>query len=190
MVFKKDINPFIPIDSQFSPKYLLAIMASKLISFIYLSLSSIASKDDFRQTTLAELREVPIPIVGIADQQPFINLADYILFLNTIKDKKVNEYVPNEHLIIQFEEVIDAMVYELFFEDEFHGQNIEFIRFASIEFPPIEGLDDLKKQDVIHQAYQNLRQKDSAIRNNLKLMDIRLNHLLSQFQNSLDATYQ
>ena len=165
-------------------------MASKLISYIYLSLSSIASKDDFRQTTLAELREVPIPIIGIIDQQPFINLADYILFLNTISDKKINDYVPNEHLILLFEEVIDAMVYELFFEEEFHRQNVEFIKFAGAEFPAIGGLDDFKKQDIIHQSYQNLRQKDSAIRNNLKLMDIRLNHIISQFQNTLNAAYQ
>jgi len=191
MVFKKDINPFIPIDPNFLPQYLLAVMASKLISYIYLSLSSIASKDDFRQTTLAELREVPIPAIAINEQTPFANLAGYILHINTITDRKINEYVPNEHLILQFEEIIDAMVYELFFEEEFHKEGVEFIKFAATVFPAIESCkDDSDREQIIHQAYQDLRQKDNAIRNNLKLMDIRLNHLLSPFQNSLNAAHQ
>ena len=39
---------------------LLGILNSSLISFLYLSRSSAATKDDFRQVTLAGLRELPI----------------------------------------------------------------------------------------------------------------------------------
>ena len=40
--------------------FLLGILNSKLISFLYIGNSSIGTKDDFRQTTLAELRKIPI----------------------------------------------------------------------------------------------------------------------------------
>ena len=39
---------------------LLAILNSSLISFLYLSRSTAAVKDDFRQVTLSGLRELPI----------------------------------------------------------------------------------------------------------------------------------
>lgn len=66
IVFKKDINPFICIDKRFNTLYLLGVMASKFVSSLYLKMSSIANKDDFRQTTLSELRKLPIPL---ADEQ-------------------------------------------------------------------------------------------------------------------------
>jgi adenine-specific DNA-methyltransferase len=80
--------------------------------------------------------------------------------------------------VIQFEEVIDAMVYELYFEEDFRAAEIEFIKYATRDFPPIEGLETQAKIKVIHNAYQTLRQKDNEIRNNLKLMDIRLEELI------------
>jgi type I restriction-modification system DNA methylase subunit len=62
LVFKKDINPFLITDRRWSPFCILGILNSKLISYLYLNSSSIATKDDFRQTTLAELRKLPIPM--------------------------------------------------------------------------------------------------------------------------------
>jgi hypothetical protein len=79
LVFKKDINPFIPVNADFTAKYLLAILASRYISYLYINSSAIATKDDFRQTTLSELRNIPIKKLGINDQQPFIQLVDQIL---------------------------------------------------------------------------------------------------------------
>ena len=43
---------------------------------------------------------------------------------------------------------------------------------------PIEGLPHEEKIEIIRAAYQTLRQKDGEIRNNLKLMDIRLADLI------------
>ena len=58
---KKDIYSTKPNSSD-SPKLssLLAILNSSLISFLYLSRSAAAVKDDFRQVTLSGLRELPI----------------------------------------------------------------------------------------------------------------------------------
>jgi type I restriction-modification system DNA methylase subunit len=78
-VFKKDINPFIINDDRFEPKYILSILASKLISFLYVRTSSIATKDDFRQTTLSELRQLPILLIPKESQLLFIESADIML---------------------------------------------------------------------------------------------------------------
>lgn len=64
MVFKKDVNPFTITDARIDPMYLLGLLNSRMFSYLYLNTSSIATKDDFRQTTLAELRRLPIRLAG------------------------------------------------------------------------------------------------------------------------------
>lgn len=99
MVFKKDINPFISINSDFTPKYLLSILSSRYISYLYINSSTIATKDDFRQTTLGELRNIPIRKISLQDQQPFIDLVDQILVQkqqgldSSENERKINEMV-------------------------------------------------------------------------------------------------
>ncbi|MFZ4413861.1 MAG: Eco57I restriction-modification methylase domain-containing protein, partial [Bacteroidales bacterium] len=105
LVFKKDINPFIPTDSNFDAKYLTAILASKFISFIYLNSSTIATKDDFRQTTLSELRKLPIPIATYNLQNNIIRIVDNILAL------KLDDYKTNT---TSLESEIDQLVYQLY----------------------------------------------------------------------------
>ena len=105
LVFKKDINPFIPIDKGYDAKYLTAIIASKLISYIYLNTSSVATKNDFRQTTLTELRTLAIPILNNKKQLPFIELVDRILAI-----KKDNPDADTSEL----ENEIDQLVYQLY----------------------------------------------------------------------------
>ena len=64
-VVKEDILPVIPnFDDPKKLAALLAILNSSLMSFLYLSRSTAAVKDDFRQVTLSGLRELPIIFPG------------------------------------------------------------------------------------------------------------------------------
>jgi adenine-specific DNA-methyltransferase len=105
LVFKKDINPFIPIDKNFDCYFLTGIVASKLISFIYLNSSSIATKDDFRQTTLSELRKLPIPNIDINKQKPISDIVKQILRLKSERSNSDTTDLENQ---------IDQLVYQLY----------------------------------------------------------------------------
>ena len=105
LVFKKDINPFIPTDTNFDAMYLTGILASKFISFIYLNSSSIATKDDFRQTTLTELRKLPIPKVNLQKQAGIKVVVENIL---KIKNENIEQDTS------QLENEIDQLVYKLY----------------------------------------------------------------------------
>jgi adenine-specific DNA-methyltransferase len=105
LVFKKDINPFIPIDNNFDCYFLTGIIASKLISFIYLNSSSIATKDDFRQTTLTELRKLPIPNIDIESQKVISDIVKKILRLKSNRIDVDTSDLENE---------IDQLVYQLY----------------------------------------------------------------------------
>lgn len=105
LVFKKDINPFIIIDDKFDCLFLTGIIASKLISFIYLNSSAIATKDDFRQTTLTELRKLPIPNINSEYQKPIRKIIKKIL---EIKSENSNTDTSN------LENEVDQLVYQLY----------------------------------------------------------------------------
>lgn len=62
-VNKKDIYIFKPIQ-KISPDFLLALLNSKLLSYFYFRSDVVAQKDDFRQTTLEGIRNLPIPIIS------------------------------------------------------------------------------------------------------------------------------
>lgn len=76
--FSKDTNPFI-LNEKKKTLYVLACLNSKLMSYMYVNLSSIATKDDFRQTTLGELRDLPIVFPKRKVQQRVSDLVSEIL---------------------------------------------------------------------------------------------------------------
>ena len=72
-VVKKDLNPFLRDGTTESLQYLLANLNSALHSYLYINQSSVALKDDFRQTTLTDLRELPYRSLDVdtdADHDP------------------------------------------------------------------------------------------------------------------------
>jgi len=87
LVFSKDINPFLVIDDRFDTHYVLAILNSKLISYLYVTSSTIATKDDFRQTTLGELRNIPVPLIESNSQNLLVIKAELIISQNIELDK-------------------------------------------------------------------------------------------------------
>ena len=70
------------------------------------------------------------------------------------------------------------MVFQLYFEKDFQSMNIEFIKYVERDFKSFEGLSKDQKLGTLHKTYQKLREKDNEIRNNLKLMDIKLADLI------------
>src|SRR5690606_11954217 len=116
-----------------------------------------------------------LPIVIPQNTSPFEIMADYMTFINSLgKYDNINPHVPNSHIAQLFEEVIDAMVMELYFKEDFEKAGIEFIKYAERDFESIEGKSVKEQIEIIHRVYQKLREKDNEIRNNLKLMDIKL----------------
>ncbi len=105
LVFKKDVNPFRITDKSFDPRFVLGLLNSTLLSFLYVNSSSIATKDDFRQTTLAELRRLPIPDISPERQLPLIDLVDRVLVA------KADDPTADT---VKLENKIDEVVYQLY----------------------------------------------------------------------------
>jgi len=148
-------------------KYLVAVLNSKLISF-YISDRRIISPKFMTS----------LPLQQIEDTKPFEILVDYIIFLRNL-DENIDKYASNENIIkYHFEELINSLVYELYFKEELEEKNIEFFRYAKKYLQPIENLNENEKKSMVHKAYLLLDEQQNEIRNNLELMTIRLKDLI------------
>jgi len=122
MVFKKDINPFVLTVTKPSPKFVLGIINSTLLSYLYVNTSAIATKDDFRQTTLAELRRLPIPFPDFtnkADKSRHDKLVVLVDKMLGLMPKLRAATAESEKAVLQnavtaTDQEIDKLVYELY----------------------------------------------------------------------------
>lgn len=130
----------------------------------------------------------------------FKTIKTYIDFL--LKSKiKIDKYVPNIHIAEIFKEVLQACEKENMYPDIYHNVKRSAADYVILErrhlFNYIEGqyfpketdrisfldnIDDyfnlsrLKQNgiDEINKTYQKLRERDDEIRNNLKLIDLKI----------------
>ena len=173
-------------------KYLLALLNSKLI-YWYFNLICAESGVGTNRWKKIYVEQLPIKEIEKQQQKPFEILVDYIMLLKTL-DKDINEYVSNEHIVKSFEEVLDAMVYELYFKEEFESKliqfekekgHIKFIEYAKEDYASIEGLDEVQAIEVMQQSYKTLKEPYNKIRNNLILVDIEFPDLIRPIKESL-----
>ena len=154
-------------------KYYLSILNSSICWFFLQNTGSVLRGGYFRFKT-NYLNPFPIPkIEHIKITKPFEVLVDYIMWLKA-NDNNIDSYVDNAHIAKLFEDVIDAMVLELYFGEEMREAEFDFIAHASELFSPIENLSDSQTKETIYDAYQALREKDNPIRNDLQLLPIRV----------------
>jgi hypothetical protein len=161
-----------------NPQYITALLNSKYLSYYM----TIKYKDKHLAGGYLAINKSTIeglPFIECNSENVFNALVDYIIFLNSnLKESPINEFVPNSHIIQLFEEVIDALVYELYFDEDFKKAGISFMKFAERDFKRIDGKNEKEAIKIIRDAYQKLREKDNEIRQNLKLMDTRLADLI------------
>lgn len=157
-------------------KYLTAFFNSKIMKVL---IPEYVTSWDTSGFMMQKIFFEKIPVLITNRTKAFEILVDYIQLLSDNNNlENLNQYVPNSQLIQQFEEVIDAMFFELYFEQEFIKENIEFISVVEKDFDSITNQSKEECLKIIHTSYQMLREKDNVIRQNLKLMDTALGDLI------------
>jgi len=158
-------------------KYLTALLNSKLVAF-WLKHKGKMQGDNYQVDKEPILN---IPIKKIEDTKPFEILVDYIRFLKPL-DNPINEYVSNVHIINFFEEIIDALVFELYFNIEFEESNLYFFRYVKEFFIDMNNSTEIEKSSLINDIYMKLKEPNNEIRNNLILIDTELKNIMLEIK--------
>lgn len=157
-------------------KYLLSLLNSQFINYCF---------NEFFQSggikgeiTYQAIIEIPIPKISKTNQKPFEILVGYILYLKHQEKTTKNR---NEFEVISktFEEVIDALVFELYFPEDFKKSGIEILKYATQEFVAIQGKSDQDQEAIILSTYESLCESENLLSNQIRLMYKELKLLLS-----------
>lgn len=121
-ITNKNLYSIKPKDSSLSANLLLALLNSKLISFLYLSQVSQATKDDFPQVTIQDLKSLPFPETDCTAHNAIISLVERMLVLQSALSDNDELFDDARHLlkhrIDTLDAQIDAHIYALYGLDE------------------------------------------------------------------------
>jgi len=171
---KESINNIIlKKNAPFEYKFILALLNSALINWYYTKQFTNESRLTVNLSK-EYLSQIPIANISKELQMPFVLVVDYIIeiFKST---EPIDDYVSNEHIAEGFRELLDAMVYEVYFTSEFQKAELSF---CSNVFEFFEKIDRKDPKELIKRAYQQLREQNNVLRNNLKLLYVRLGPLI------------
>lgn len=142
-----------------NPKYICALLSSRYYFHKYFREKQ--KKEAPTNLSLAEIEIIEIPILPIERQE----------VLGKIYDYKSNCKVQSKQALF-FERIMDAMVYEIFFEKQILEWNLKIEENVS-SITKLDDLDDIEKNKTVENAYSALSSPEHQIGAELiKLMNI------------------
>ena len=164
-------------DKYYNLKYILAIINSKLMDYYYETLNP-EKGEVLAEVKKENVEKLLIKVIEPENQKPFINLVDYLLYLNDKKSKQILDHTANDRLASNIEEVLNMMVYNLYFEDHMKTNDLDVLQF--IQPKPIAILDKVEeKAEVIKNFYLWLQTADNKVRQRINSIDIKSPNVLS-----------
>jgi len=162
-------------------KYLTAVLNSKACLYqLFKTAPQTGTGDQIISVQALEPLLVPYPDTEI--EKKFNLLVDYILFIQR-SEKQIFESISDELLSNSFEEVIDYMVYELYFTEHMKEKEIDVLQF--VDFQDISQLETFEeKRDVIQKEYYKLKEKDNKIRNRILLAPVHSPNIIKRINES------
>ncbi|WP_300461256.1 TaqI-like C-terminal specificity domain-containing protein [Desulfobacula sp.] len=143
------------------PKYLLAILNSKVSDYYIRSLGVTRNGGYFEYKPMF-VEKLPVPQIDSDDRLPLEILVDFIPFL--IKNEKKLEAA-------YFEQIIDGLVYELYFQDDVKKAKKEINTHLGTLSPISNSMTDNEKLIVIKKEFDRLYDPDHLVRNHIETLD-------------------
>lgn len=151
-------------------KYLTAVLNSKVGLFQLFKTSPQTGTGD-QIISVQALEPLLVHYPSLETESKFNLIVDYILFIRKSKEQ-LFEQISNESVSSVFEEIIDMMACELYFEEHMKEQEIDVLQF--INFPDISKMETFEeKRDAIQKIYYWLKEKDNPIRNRILVSESR-----------------
>ncbi len=146
-----------------STKYLTAMLNSQLLTFAF---RVFYAGGDLRGNTFRYKKVflLNLPIIKTGDSQKFLfeSLLDYVQ-LAQITNKKLESAF--------FEQLIDGLVYELYFSNEIKAAGKEILPHLGDLEPLTNNLTDEEKLTVIQKEFDRLYDPNHIVRNHLETLD-------------------
>jgi hypothetical protein len=165
--------------SRLSLKYILALLNSRVISFYHKFKYLDTEKNVFPKILIANCKKFPIPDIDLECQSSFVNLVDYLIYLNNKESRQIFPHTANDRVASHIEDVLNMMVYELYFEGHMKEVGLDVLQFLDPE--QLEDLSkDKDKVKTIEGFYLWLQTPDNKVRQRINIIDIKSPNILSK----------
>ena len=165
-------------------KFLLTCLNSKVMEW-YLDKVSSSTGQGTNQWSKIFVEQLPIPEPPNKNIQiKFETLADYLIFLNEEIKPPVNPYTDNASIAAVFEDVVNIMVYELYFEEHMKQEEIDVLQFVNEKTFPALGKDEKANAEIIGKVYKWLQEQENPIRNRVILSNIRSKDIIRRINST------
>jgi hypothetical protein len=141
--------------------YLLAVLNSGIGDYYIRSLGVTRNGGYFEYKPMF-VEKLPVPQLPLEEQEVYIQLANYVLILTKYELKLQSAF---------FEQLIDALVYELYFPDELKVAGKEILHHLGELKPITEMITDAEKLSIIQSEFDRLYDPNHPVRNNLETLD-------------------
>lgn len=159
-----NIHSFAPHRKGLELQYVCAILNSNLINWYYKRIS-LEEDRAMAQIDIETAEKLPIILSSKQYQIQVSKIVDYLQFLNSLEAIKFDMLIIN-----YFEQIIDGMVYDLYFPELLKKHNCEIIEHLG-ELPQLtEDMIDEKKIKICKEIYDRLNDDNHPAKINLKKM--------------------
>lgn len=148
-----------------SYEYWLAILNSSLLWFYLKNTGSVLANGYYRYKP-AYLGRFPVPEAGKDAEMKISILVTYILELNSSTLRSAKKII-----LYYFEQLIDGLVYELYFPNEIKAANKEILAHLGDLTPITDAMSEEEKLAVIQREFDRLYDPRHPVRNHLETLD-------------------
>lgn len=141
--------------------YLLAVLNSSVGDYYIRSLGVTRNGGYFEYKPMF-VEKLPVPKLKTDEQYPYICLAEYVL-QSTKKEQKLQS--------AYFEQLIDGLVYELYFPAEIKAANKEILKHLGDLTAITDAMSDAEKMAIIQTEFDRLYDPSHPVRNHLETLD-------------------
>lgn len=163
-------------------KYLIGVLNSTLIAF-WLKNKGKMQGDNY-QLDKEPLMQVPIFKATVDQQQPIISLVDYIIYLKNKELKQLFTHTSNERIASHIEDVLNMMVYELYFGEHMKDAELDVFQFVNLKSME-DAKDEMERIEIIKEFYLWFQKPENPIRQRMLLIDTRSKSILSVINKSV-----
>lgn len=142
---------------------LTAILNSDIITFLHFNNSPKATKGDFPKILITDLKELPIVKPSVALREAIINYVDYTLLL--VENSK------SDSIQIFFDQIVNSLVYELYFPEEIRSAGKEILKHLGDLKPITDDMSEEEKLAIIQSEFERLYDPNHPVRFAIETLD-------------------
>lgn len=173
-------------NSQSNLKYILALLNSTTLSFYHKFKFLDTEKKVFPKILIANCKKFPIASIETIRQLPFVNLVDYLLCLCDGEFDSIITHTPNDRIAGHIEDILNMMVYELYFEEHMKTEGIDVLQFIHPK-----SISDLKsaetKAEVIRDFYLWYQKPENPVRQRMLMVETRSKNVIALINKSMQS---